>query len=241
MRLQPDDFMEEKTTVWSFPNRGNWATHTGRYRGNWSPYVPRNLILKYTKPGEWVLDQFMGSGTTLVEAKLLNRHAIGVDINENALHIASENLKFNSGNHTKIIMRKGSAAKLDFIKDNSIDFICTHPPYSDIITYSEGIKGDLSLLKTEDFLLAMEDVARETLRILKAGKKCAVMMGDIRKNRNVVPLGFYTMDVFVKAGLYLKEIIIKEQYNCMATKYWENRNNDFYLLAHEYIFVFEKK
>ncbi len=240
MRLQPDNFVEEKTTVWSFPNRGNWATHSGRYRGNWSPYVPRNLILKYTKPGEWILDQFMGSGTTLIEAKLLNRHAIGVDINENSLHIASENLKFNAGNNTKILLRKGNAAKLDFIKDNSIDFICTHPPYSDIIAYSEGIKGDLSLLKTEDFLLAMEDVARETFRILKYGKKCAVMMGDIRKNRKVVPLGFYTMGVFIKAGLCLKEIIIKKQHNCMSTKYWENRNNDFYLLAHEYIFVFEK-
>lgn len=43
--------------------------------------MPRNLILRYSNPGEWVLDQFMGSGTTLVEAKLLNRNAVGVDIN----------------------------------------------------------------------------------------------------------------------------------------------------------------
>lgn len=68
IRLQPNNFQLETTTVWSFPDRGNWATHSGKYRGNWSPYVPRNLILRYSKPGEWVLDQFMGSGTTLVEA-----------------------------------------------------------------------------------------------------------------------------------------------------------------------------
>ena len=54
-----------------FKDRGDWATHSGKYRGNWSPYVPRNLILRYSKPGDWILDQFMGSGTTLVEAKLL--------------------------------------------------------------------------------------------------------------------------------------------------------------------------
>lgn len=62
--LQPKSFSPEQTTIWSFPDRGKWATHSGDYRGNWSPYVPRNLILRYSKPGDWILDQFLGSGTT---------------------------------------------------------------------------------------------------------------------------------------------------------------------------------
>lgn len=64
----------QETTIWSFPNRGNWATHKGDYRGNWSPYVPRNLILKYSNPGDLILDNFVGSGTTLIEAKILGRN-----------------------------------------------------------------------------------------------------------------------------------------------------------------------
>lgn len=72
--------MLEETTVWSFPDRGKWATHSGKYRGNWSPYVPRNLLLKYSEEGAWILDQFAGSGTTLVEAKLLNRNAIAIAV-----------------------------------------------------------------------------------------------------------------------------------------------------------------
>jgi hypothetical protein len=121
--LQPNNFRLEPTTVWSFPDRGSWATHSGKYRGNWSPYVPRNLILRYSNPGDWVLDQFMGSGTTLVEAKLLNRNAVGVDINPQSVSISETNLHF--------------------IKDNRIDFICTHPPYANIIKYSKGIEGDM--------------------------------------------------------------------------------------------------
>ena len=66
--MQPKSFSPEQTTIWSFPDRGKWATHSGGYRGNWSPYVPRNLILRYSKPGDWVLDQFSGICTTLVEA-----------------------------------------------------------------------------------------------------------------------------------------------------------------------------
>ena len=82
--------------------------------------------------------------------------------------------------------------------------------------------------------------AEESYRVLKKNKICAVMMGDIRKYGNVVPLGFRTMEKFLQAGFQSKEIIIKEQHNCMSTKYWKNRNNNFLLIAHEYIFVFQK-
>ena len=104
--IQPSDFALEKTTIWSFKERGDWATHSGEYRGNWSPYVPRNLILRYTKPGEWVLDQFVGSGTTLVEAKLLNRHAIGLGINNKAINLARKNCKFHLILYRKFLLNK---------------------------------------------------------------------------------------------------------------------------------------
>jgi hypothetical protein len=81
LKIRPATFTSETTTVWSFPNRGDRSTHVGNYRGNWSPYIPRNFILRYTQPGELVLDQMMGSGTTLVECKLLGRRAVGEDIN----------------------------------------------------------------------------------------------------------------------------------------------------------------
>ena len=142
--LQPNNFKLEPTTVWSFPDRGCWATHSGKYRGNWSPYVPRNLILRYSNPGDWVLDQFMGSGTTLVEAKLLNRHAVGVDINPQSVSISETNLQFQCETNSKIFTRNGNATDLHFIKDSRIDFICTHPPYANIIKYSKGIEGDIS-------------------------------------------------------------------------------------------------
>ena len=57
MKYQPEKFELEETTVWSFKERGNWATHRGDYRGNCSPQVPRNLILRYTKKNDIVLDQ----------------------------------------------------------------------------------------------------------------------------------------------------------------------------------------
>ncbi len=161
--------------------------HSGKYRGNWSPYVPRNLILRYSKPGDWILDQFMGSGTTLVEAKLLNRHAVGVDINPQSVSISETNLQFQCESKSKIFIRNGNATDLHFIKDSRIDFICTHPPYANIIKYSKGIEGDISLLAVDEFLSEMKKIAAESFRVLKKGKMCAVMIGDVRKHGKVVP------------------------------------------------------
>jgi len=90
-RLHPTDFKEEKTTVWSFKHRGDWATHSGDYRGNWSPYIPRNVILKYSQPGDLVLDYFCGAGTTAIECKLLGRRCIALDINDKAIELAKKN------------------------------------------------------------------------------------------------------------------------------------------------------
>ncbi len=70
---EPEDFDLERTTVWSFQKRGNWATHRGDFRGNWAPEIPRNIMTRYSKKGDLVLDQFVGSGTTVIEAKLLNK------------------------------------------------------------------------------------------------------------------------------------------------------------------------
>mgnify|MGYP000857309780 CR=1 FL=1 len=242
IKWEPDNFELETKTIWSFPDRGDWATHDGNYRGNWSPYVPRNLILRYSKPGDLVLDQFAGGGTTLVEAKLLKRNIIGIDVNPAALQRCREKCDFDYDSSSKVYVKQGDARKLEFIPDKSIDFICTHPPYADIIKYSNDVTNDISHFSEKEFLEAMEKVAKESFRVLKDKKYCAVLMGDIRRKQHVIPLSFQVMQVFQRAGFTVKEIIIKEQHNCKSTDRWKERSEkyNFLMLAHEYLFVFER-
>ena len=241
-KWEPEEFELEMNTVWSFPDRGKWATHDAKYRGNWSPYIPRNLLLRYSNEGDLILDQFAGGGTTLVEAKLLNRNIIGVDINNNALERCKEKCNFEYENSGKVYFHEADARNLNFIPDESIDFICTHPPYANIIKYSEDIENDLSHLKVKDFLIEMEKVASESYRVLKKDKFCAVLMGDTRQKGHIIPMSFEVMKIFEKVGFKTKEIIIKEQHNCKVTGFWKTNSvkYNFLLIAHEYLFVFKK-
>jgi DNA modification methylase len=241
-KWEPDKFELEMNTVWGFPNRGDWATHDAKYRGNWSPYIPRNILLRYSKEGDWVLDQFVGGGTTLVEGKLLNRNVIGIDVNGSALERCKEKCDFDYLPAGKIEICRGDARKMDFLKNESIDMICTHPPYANIIKYSDNIKEDISRCDIKEFLVQMNTVAAESYRVLKKDKFCAILIGDIRKKGNVIPMGFEVMKIFKSVGFNQKEIIIKEQHNCKATGYWKTNSQkyNFLLLAHEYLFVFKK-
>ncbi|PIW39645.1 MAG: site-specific DNA-methyltransferase [Chloroflexi bacterium CG15_BIG_FIL_POST_REV_8_21_14_020_46_15] len=231
--LYPKNFKEEQTTAWSFKQRGNWATHSGEYRGNWSPYIPRNVILKYSKPGELVLDYFCGAGTTVVECKLLGRRCIAFDINDKAIELAKKNVDFNASlqqltlidekKHPQIYepeLLVGDARDLSFLQDKSVDLICAHPPYANIIHYTDSKEGDLSFFDIDDFLKEMTKVAKESFRVLKPGRQCAILIGDTRRKKHVIPLGFKLINVYLDAGFKLKELVIKRQHNCKTTGFW---------------------
>ena len=132
---------------------------------------------------------------------------------------------------------------LSFLADGSIDLILTHPPYMNIIRYSDGIAGDLSAISSvKKFCAEMRIAAGELYRVLKPGKHCATLMGDTRRGRHFVPLAYRVMDVFLDAGFVLKEDIIKVQHNCTTTSRWvgKAKKAGFYLIMHEHLFVFRK-
>lgn len=247
-KFAPSTFTPETTTVWSFPDRGDWATHVGNYRGNWSPYIPRNLILRYTAPGELVLDQMAGSGTTLVECKLLGRRAVGVDINPDAVMVAQNRLDFSYATldadyaAPEIRTYSGDARCLDLIESETIDLIATHPPYASIIPYSHNREGDLSSVHNiAEFQDEMRQVAVECMRVLKPGKHCAILMGDSRRNKHFIPITPRVLMSFLEAGFILREDIIKMQWKMKSTREkWFGKKYDFYLIGHEHLYVFRK-
>ena len=246
--LEPKDFALEQTTVWAFRSRGNWATHNGSYRGNWSPYIPRNAILRYSRKGDTVLDCFAGGGTTAVEALLLGRNFIGYDINPASVALSeravAETLEFAEKTGTALNastrIEAGDARMLSTTGRNGSDMICTHPPYAGMIKYSSGIEGDLSSLDVDGYIKQMDAVIEEQSRVLRKGGKCVVLIGDKRREKRVVPLGFKLIERYLRKGFELDELVMKRQFNTRSWGLWYNKSvqGRFLLLAHEYLPVF---
>lgn len=222
----------------------NPATHKSDWRGNWSPEVARNLILRYSNEGDILLDPMIGGGTTAIEAKILNRNILCSDVNDRALDRTKASLDFEVENDAWQKIVKHDARDLGKAKDESVDFILTHPPYADIIKYSDGkLEDDLSNIHDIDkFADEMEKVAKELYRVLKPGKFCAILIGDTRRNKMYQPMAYKVMDRFMKSGFQLKEDIIKRQFNCKATGFWvkKSQESNFLLIMHEHLFIFQK-
>lgn len=238
------NFKKETTTVWSFPERGNWATHNPKYRGNFAPQIARNTILRYSNEGDIVLDPMVGGGTTLIECKLLNRRGIGIDINPEAVKLTKKGLDFEGDFRYEQTVKLGDIRNLEEIEDNSVDLVLTHPPYANIIKYSNGeIDGDLSNIGCiKKFCEELENGVKELYRVLKEDSYCAILVGDTRKSRHYVPISYFVMERFLKNGFVLKEDIIKAQHNCQSTPYWQWKAEELniLLIMHEHLFVFRK-
>ena len=238
------DFNPEYTTVWDFPVRGAWATHKPDYRGNFAPQIPRNVMLMYSKEGDLVLDPMVGSGTTLIEARLLNRNAIGYDINQNAVDITQRRIFFDVDNSSQQTVELGNAQNLEKIDDNSIDLIVTHPPYLGMVKYSNGENPDdfSSITSIPKHLDALSVALKEMFRVLKPNHYCAILIGNTRKGQHYVPLSHFVLQRTLQAGFVLKEEIIKTQHNTKHAPRWTGsaKKYKFYLIMHEHLFIFRK-
>lgn len=243
-KLEPKEFDQECTTVWSFARRGKRATHNSKYRGNWSPDVVRNLILRYSNEWDTLFEPMVWWWTTAIECKLLNRNLHAYDINPESVELTKQFLDFEAEQSPKISVEVADATKRHkWIKNESIDFALTHPPYVNIIKYSEDIKGDLSHIKdVEEFCDKIELLAKECWRVLKPGKYCAILMWDTRRKKMYIPLAYKVLERFFKVWFELKEDIVKVQHNCKATWFRVNKSKEynFLLIMHEHLFVFKK-
>jgi len=241
-------------SLWIFDKRDTSGAHLAWYWGNFIPQIPHQLMLRYTKKGEWVLDPFVGSGTTLIECRRLGRNGVGVEINPEVVKkakqlIEKEPKKFNV--ITDIII--GDSTQIDFKKllnekgVEKVQLIIMHPPYHDIIRFSNDPK-DLSNAPTvEEFLELFGKVLDNVLPVLENGRYLGIVIGDKYSRGEWIPLGFYVMNEVMKRKKFvLKSIIVKNFEETRAKRnqkeLWRYRAlvGGFYVFKHEYILLFRK-
>lgn len=240
-------------SLWIFKRRDSKVPNSGDYWGNFVPQIPQQLLLRYTREGDWVLDPFAGSGTTLVECALRKRNALGIDISPEAAQYAGsilERINYEKSLHIKYINGDSSSLNYGTLLSNfgikSVQLVILHPPYWDIVKFSKN-NADLSNAESLDvFLDKLMIVVRKCKDILDYGRHIALVIGDKYSSGHWIPLGFYSMDRVMKLGLTLKSIVVKNfeetRGKSRQRALWRYRAliGGYYVFKHEYIFIFQK-
>jgi DNA modification methylase len=168
----------------------------GTFALSFSPLLVRELLQTYSRPGDTVLDCFLGSGTAYAEALWMSRHAIGIDCNPAMV----EDVRDRIGDTVGTLHCADARRLADLLGPESVDFVLTQPPYGHTHAFSKNLPADLSLLSSRDFLAAIEVVAAELYTVLKPNGFCAILIGDIKDRGRTMPLGFQFVHRFLSRG-----------------------------------------
>ena len=251
------DYPEVKTdTFWQFPTRLREHGHSNDYHGNYIPQLAQQIYERYTKKGDVVLDLFFGSGTSGIEAVNMDRRCIGVELKQELVDSVSKkftpkqlvtDVNIICGDSTSQEAMDKVQARLEVMGKEKAQFLILHPPYDDIIKFSDK-KEDLSnCSSTEEFYDLFEKVAKNGYDMLEKGRFAALIIGDSYKNSEVQPLGFKCMERMQNLGMKLKATIVKdiqgnERAKGRTANLWRYRAlaGGFNIFQHEYIFIFQK-
>jgi len=241
-------------SLWVLDKRDTSGAHFAWYWGNFIPQIPHQTLLRYTKKGDWVLDTFVGSGTTLIECRRLGRNGIGIELNSEVAQKAKCLVEKEYNRYkvtTEVAVGDSRTIEMRNILDkyeiNQVQLLIMHPPYHNIIKFSND-KKDLSNAKSiEEFLKMLGEVVDNASPFLEKGRYFTLVIGDKYSKGEWIPLGFYCMNEVLKRGYLLKSIIVKNFEETRGKRnqkeLWRYRAlvGGFYIFKHEYIMLFKKK
>ncbi len=220
----------QPTTLWDYPSQdyGDAPQGVPGYAGATPSYIIWNLLQRYTRPNDLVVDAFAGSGTTLDVARELGRRALGYDVHR-----------------TRKDIFRVDARKLPPELTGKVDFVFIDPPYSTHLDYGPDPR-DIGKLDAAggEYYAAMEQVIREIHRILKPGKHMALYVSDsFVKGKGFYPIGFELFDRMRKAGFEPVDVIAVVRHNKtleMGNYRKAAEEGNFFLRGFNYLFIMKK-
>ncbi len=179
----------QPTTLWDYPSQhyGEGMQGDRKYTGATPSYVIWNLLSRYTRPGDLVVDPFCGSGTSIDVAHDLGREVRGFDVHPYRPDI------------------ENADARALPLEDASVDFWFADPPYGDNLYYGDDPRciGQYSATD-ETYFEALEQVFAEAFRVLKDRRYLGFYIADFHsKKQGFVPIGLRCLAIALK---YFKPI-----------------------------------
>ncbi len=216
------------TTLWDYPRQSYGDTPKGnnKYPGVTPAFIIYNLIHRYTKPDDIVLDPMAGSGTTIDVCREEKRKVVAFDIVP-----------------TRKDIIQADARDLP-LKDESVDMIFIDSPYGDNIRYNDHPLNIGHIPATDEkFFYELEKVMKESYRVLKKGKYLAWLIGDQWAKGVFVPVGF---KVYERLSKYFKPVdivVVVRRNQASNTPFWHSKalQHNFFLRGFKYLLILKKE
>jgi DNA modification methylase len=240
-------------SLWQIERRDDSGAHTAGYWGNFVPQIPYQMMRRYTRKGDWVLDAFVGCGTTLIEGRRLGRNTIGIEL-QSEIAEKARSIVARESNDNNVVSEivVGDSSTIDYpelmrrFDKSSVQLVILHPPYWDIIRFSDDPRDLSNASSIDSFLETMGRVIDKAADVLDKGRYLVLVIGDKYAKGEWVPLGFRTMNEVLSRGFILKSIIVKNFEETTGKRQqkelWRYRAlvGGFYIFKHEYVIVFRK-
>jgi len=256
-RLTNKEWMIETKSVW-FSKPPQRDKLKARHPATFAESDIVRLLEFFTKPGEAVLDPFLGSGSSLVACAQCGRNGTGIELVDHWAEVARERISGESGAEGQAVLAGDTRTVLPTLAESSFDFVVTSPPYWMILRKdwdhkvkaerkSKGLEtrysdeeNDLGNCESyEEFLAELGKVFSECRRVLKRGRYMAVIVSDFRHKSEFVAFHADISRVVESVGLSLEGITILVQDNKNLYPYgipYAFVSN----IHHQYILIFRK-
>lgn len=219
----------QTTTLWDYPSQhyGDDMQGDKAYEGATPSYVVWNLLQRYTKRKDLVVDPMCGSGTTLDVARDLERRALGYDL-----------APFRSD------IFRADARKLP-LEPEKADFVFVDPPYSTHIEYSDNPAciGKLDAASPAYFE-AMGKVIGEIHRVLRKEHCMALYCSDsFKKGQPLLPIGFRLFAIMERLFEPVDIIAVTRHNRTMKRRHWHTSavEGNYFLRGFNYLFIMKKR
>src|SRR4030043_1478952 len=229
---------------------GKGAAGVGRKKklSEFSPLLAARIVEYWSDENDLILDPFAGRGTRVLISKSMDRRSIGLDISwEFITHINDKVadkrslMDFDDNRDKYIPSPVHTDSRFMPIKDESIDFIYSCPPFWNIEKY-EHRDGQLADIDDyNDFLKQMGRVFKECYRVLKDGKFIVMVVQDFRLWKKFYALGAHTVQLIEESNFSMYDNVIRSYTTNLAAKVPDAKAGKFNVKMHEYVIVARKE
>lgn len=245
----------ETGSLWLIPTRARDGGHRLDYHGNFVPQIATQTFLRFSRRGEVILDPFLGAGTSAIEACRLGRRCIGVELNPTLVERLGDRFSAEVA-AGKVALLNGDSAAAETVERvraqlggwgvSGAQLLMLHPPYHDIIRFTDQPEDLCNAPSVEQFIERFMAIARVYRELLERRRFAVLVIGDKYERGQLVPLGFRCMQAMNDAGFRTRSIVVK---NIEGNEVGKGRDNNlwryralrggFYLFKHEYVMIFQ--